>query len=261
MSKKEKYNKEKYNKEKHNKEKHNKEKHNKEKHNKEDYGVLYVIGTPIGNLEDITYRAIRMLSEVDTILCEDTRRTIKLLNHYEIKKPLLSYHSYNEKRVVDKIVLSLKSGKNIALVTDGGTPGISDPGGLLVSNAVNNEIIVNPIPGPSACVTLLSVSGFPSHVFQFVGFLSIKKNKRLKKLADLQNYKGVIILYESPHRMLKLLDEMAEIFANCQIIIGRELTKKFEEIYRGKAKELADNKDQIKIKGEYTILINNYDEG
>jgi len=140
-------------------------------------GTLYVVATPIGNLEDITYRAIRILSEVDTILCEDTRQTAKLLNHYEIKKKLFSYHAYNEKRVVDKIIERLKGDDDLALVSDGGTPCISDPGYLLISKARQEEIEVVPIPGASAFVSLLSVSGFPTHAFQFLGFLPKKKAK------------------------------------------------------------------------------------
>ena len=225
---------------------------------KENNGSLYIIATPIGNLEDITYRAVRILSEVDLILCEDTRQTVKLLNHLEIKKPLKSYHSYNEKRIVDNIITQIKSGKTIALVSDSGTPCISDPGFVLTSQAINNDINVIPIPGPSAFLALLSISGFPTARFQFIGFLPIKKNKRLKLLNNLQNFKGIIILYESPYRIHKLLDNLLEIFPKNQILIGRELTKKFEECYRGTAEELVSRKNDIKIKGEFTILINNF---
>ncbi len=223
-------------------------------------GTLFVVSTPIGNLEDITFRAIKTLFEVDLILCEDTRRTLKLLNHYEIKKSLLSYHSYNEKKILDKIILKLKEGNNIALVTDSGTPCISDPGSLLISTAIEQDITVTPIPGPSAFLALLSVSGFPTNSFNFQGFLSPKKNKRLKILSDLSKFKGVIILYESPYRILKLIEEISQFFENCPVVIGRELTKKFEELVRGTAKELLINKDSLKIKGEYTILINNFNE-
>ncbi len=220
-------------------------------------GNLYVVATPIGNLEDITYRAVKTLSEVDVILCEDKRNTIKLLNHYNIKKPLFSYHSYNEKRVVVKIINMLKNNKELALVSDRGTPCISDPGSLLISHAVSEGIKVIPIPGPSALLTLLSIGGTPSNSFQFIGFLSTKKNKRLKKLSSLLTYEGVIILYESPHRMLKLIEEIAKIYPKNNIVIARELTKQFEEIYRGTAIELYEQKNTIKIKGEYTILIDN----
>ncbi len=221
-------------------------------------GTLYVIATPIGNMEDISYRAVRILSSVDGIICEDTRHTAKLLNRYEIKKPLYSYHSYNKERVADKILSKLVDGEDLALVTDSGTPCISDPGSLLLSQAVDKDIPTVPIPGPSACVALLSISGFPTSSFQFIGFLSIKKNKRLKRLTELSNYKGVIILYESPHRILKLIDEMAEVFPDQNILVGRELTKKFEETYRGTGKELFQNKESLKVKGEYTILIDNF---
>ncbi len=221
-------------------------------------GTLYVVATPIGNMEDISYRAVRILSSVDGIICEDTRHTAKLLNRYEIKKPLYSYHSYNKERVSDKILNKIVEGKDLALVTDSGTPCISDPGTLLVSQAVEMNIPIVPIPGPSAFVTLLSISGFPTNSFQFTGFLSIKKNKRLKRLNELSNYKGVIILYESPHRILKLIEEMAEVFPEQNILVGRELTKKFEETYRGTGKELFQNKESLKIKGEYTILIDNF---
>ncbi|MDH4128232.1 MAG: 16S rRNA (cytidine(1402)-2'-O)-methyltransferase [Spirochaetota bacterium] len=225
---------------------------------KENIGCLYVVATPIGNLEDITYRAVRVLSEVDMILCEDTRQTLKLLNKLEIKKPLKSYHSYNEKRVVDDIIIKLKNGSNLALVSDSGTPCISDPGFVLLSHAINDGIQVIPIPGPSAFLALLSICGFPTSSFQFIGFLPIKKNKRLKILNDLQNFKGIIILYESPYRIIKLLNDLLEIFPNNQVVMGRELTKKFETIYRGTTQELATQKNNIKPKGEFTILINNF---
>lgn len=219
--------------------------------------TLYVVATPIGNLEDMTLRAIRILSEVDLILCEDTRHTVKLLNHLEIKKPLKSYHSYNEDRVVEQITGQLRSGKTMALVSDGGTPCISDPGSKLISKVREEGYDIVPIPGVSALITLLSICGFPTNKFQFIGFLSIKKNKRIKKLADLLNYEGLIILYESPHRIIKLLEEMAEIFPDCKVLIGRELTKKFESIYYGTAKELFEQKEGMTNKGEYTIIINN----
>ncbi|MDH5680554.1 MAG: 16S rRNA (cytidine(1402)-2'-O)-methyltransferase [Spirochaetota bacterium] len=221
-------------------------------------GTLYVVATPIGNLEDISVRAARVLSEVDMILCEDTRHSLKLLNHLGIKKPLKSYHSYNEKRVASSLLSSLKNGKNLALISDSGTPCISDPGFHLISQAVESHIRVEPIPGPSAFLALLSISGFPTASFLFEGFLSPKKNKRLSKLKDLLNYKGVIILYESPYRVIKLLENLADICPDNQIILGRELTKKFEQIYRGTALELATQKESIKQKGEFTILINNF---
>lgn len=221
-------------------------------------GTLYVVATPIGNMEDITLRAVRILSEVDGILCEDTRQTAKLLNRYEIKKPLTSYYSYNEQKVSDSIIDRLDSGEDLALVSDSGTPGVSDPGQHLVKEAGRNGITVVPIPGASAVISLLSVSGFSGGQFCFGGFLSIKKGKRIKKLEELKQFKGIIVLYESPHRILKLIEEMAEVFPDQAILIGRELTKKFEELIRGTSTEILENKDQLKIKGEYTILIDNF---
>lgn len=212
---------------------------------------LYIVATPIGNLEDITLRALRILKEVDLIACEDTRNTKILLNHYEIKKDLISFHEHSKLIKINKIIDLIKGGNSVAVVTDAGTPGISDPGGLLVSEAIKEGIEVIDIPGPSALTALLSISGIYLDEFAFYGFLPTKKGRqtKLKKIAD---EKRPVVLYESPHRIKKLMDEILEFVGDKEIIVGRELTKKFEEVYRGKVSEV---KDEIKEKGEFVVII------
>jgi len=216
---------------------------------------LYIVATPIGNLEDRTFRVSRILKEVDLILCEDMRVTKRLLDHYNIKTPLESYHQHSKIRKINYIVNLLKQGKNLALVSDSGTPGISDPGNKLVSILVN-ELLSNleiiPIPGPNAAITAASISGFPMDKFVFLGFPPHKKGRQ-KFFKEVAEYKHPVILYESPYRIIKTLKELG-VLADFEVVIGRELTKKFETIYRGKISEIIN---QINPRGEFTIIINN----
>jgi 16S rRNA (cytidine1402-2'-O)-methyltransferase len=215
-------------------------------------GNLYTIATPIGNLEDITFRAIKTLKEVDIIACEDTRHTLKLLNHYDIKKPLVSYHQHSKVSKIDYLIKELKSGKNIAIVTDAGTPGISDPGQVLISKAVEEEIKVIPIPGPSAVITALSAAGVPTDSFVFLGFLPHKKGRKTI-LESFKQEKRTIVFYESPHRIEKLLGELKEVLEDRQIVVARELTKMFEEILKGTVSEIQEKLEIIK--GEFVVIV------
>jgi 16S rRNA (cytidine1402-2'-O)-methyltransferase len=219
-------------------------------------GKLYIVATPIGNLEDITLRALRILKEVDIIACEDTRRTLKLLNHYEIKNKLLSYHAYNEEKAGLKIIAYLQEDKSVALVSDGGTPGISDPGAAIVHKARDKGIEVVPLPGASAFTALLSASGFPVKGVFFEGFLYQKGNKRKKRLKELLEREAGSIVFESPYRICKLLTEISEIDSKRILVIGRELTKIYEEIITDTAQNLLTYYEKKKkIKGEFTIYI------
>lgn len=213
-------------------------------------GKLYIVATPIGNLEDITLRALRILKEVDYIACEDTRVTSKLLAHFDIKKPLLSFHAHSGQLKTDKIVQFLEDEKSIALLTDAGTPGISDPGGVLVSEAYEKDIDVVAIPGPSSVVTALSISGFPADEFLFLGFFPRKKGRKTL-LESLVKDKRTIVFFESPHRIEKTLEMLKESMPDRDIFIARELTKKFEEIYRGQISSIA----AIKARGEFVLVI------
>lgn len=214
-------------------------------------GKLFVVSTPIGNLGDITLRALETLKSVDVIACEDTRHTLQLLNHFEIKKPLVSYHQHSKESKVEQIISSILEGKDVAMVTDAGTPGISDPGEILIRSAIENEIEVVTIPGVSAAVTALSVSGLATDEFIFIGFLPHKKGRQTK-LRELAEIKRTIILYESPFRITKLLNELLEFVGDRQVSVCRELTKKFEQVYRGKISEILP---QIKEKGEFVVII------
>ncbi len=218
--------------------------------------MLYIVSTPIWNLEDITFRAIKTLGEVDLIACEDTRTSATLLNHYNIKKPLISYHSYSKITKVDKIIDELKLWKKVALISDAWTPGISDPWYALIKEALNNDINVVPIPWVSACITALSVSWMPSNHFLYLGFLPIKK-WRQTLFKKLQNKEQTVIIYESVHRIIKTLNEFITYFwKDLEIVVGRELTKKFEEFKRWKVWEILEyfenNKD--KVKWEFVII-------
>jgi len=210
---------------------------------------LYVVATPIGNLEDITLRALRILKKVDLVLCEDTRVTKKLLERYGIKTSLESYHQHSKISKINKIVELLKAGKNLALVSDSGTPGISDPGNKLISEIKNIAEII-PIPGPSAVAAIASISGFPMDNFVFLGFPPHKKGRQ-KFFKELSNYKYPVIIYESPYRIIKTLKELKN-YGEFDIVVGRELTKKFETIYRGKIDEIIE---KIKPIGEFVIAI------
>ncbi len=216
---------------------------------------LYIVPTPIGNLEDITLRAINCLKEVELILAEDTRTSLVLLNHLGIKKSLVSFHKFNEHQVVENISNKIAIGMNVALISDAGTPGISDPGFLLVRKCVESGIEVETLPGPTAFVPALINSGFPCDKFCFEGFLPQKKGRQ-KRLTELSVEERTIILYESPHRVIKTLTEIDAIFEhNPKISISRELTKKFEETLRGDSKELIEHFTNNPPKGEFVIVI------
>jgi 16S rRNA (cytidine1402-2'-O)-methyltransferase len=210
---------------------------------------LYIIATPIGNMEDITLRALRILKEVDLILCEDTRVTKKLLEYYNIEKLVESYHQHSSLNKIGKIIELLKQDKNLALVSDSGTPGISDPGNKLISEIKNIAEII-PIPGPSAITALAGISGFPMDKFIFLGFPPHKKGRQ-KFFKELNEYKYPVVIYESPHRVIKTLNELKNI-GEFDIVVGRELTKKFETIYRGKINEIIP---EIELRGEFVIVI------
>ncbi|MFH1594694.1 MAG: 16S rRNA (cytidine(1402)-2'-O)-methyltransferase [Candidatus Omnitrophota bacterium] len=218
-------------------------------------GTLYIVSTPIGNLEDITLRAIQTLKDVDLIAAEDTRHTKILLDRYAISKKQISFFSYNSLRRKDEIIDLLKAGKNIALVSDAGTPGISDPGFTLIRTAIDNNMPVVAIPGPTALIMALVVSGKPTAKFVFEGFLSNKQAKRKNRLAFLKSEERTVILYESCHRIVKLLMDILDIMGDIEIVITRELTKKFEEIKRDKTSILLDHFSKIKPKGEFIVII------
>lgn len=222
-------------------------------------GTLFIIATPIGNLSDITFRAVEVLKTVDIIACEDTRHSRKLLETYNIQKQLISFHSYNEMKNIDRLISLLKDeNHDIALISDGGTPCISDPGFRLVRKAHDSDIPVIPIPGVNAAITLLSVCGFSTSRFSFHGFLSNKGARRRNQLKQLVENKELLVFYESTHRIEKFLNDVSEIFIEKDIVIGRELTKKFETIYRGNTSSINVINDELKAKGEFTIVINNY---
>ncbi|MDO8559176.1 MAG: 16S rRNA (cytidine(1402)-2'-O)-methyltransferase [bacterium] len=225
-------------------------------------GTLYIVATPIGNLEDITKRALRILSEVDLILCEDTRNTKVLLDHYQIKVPTLSYHQHSELKKTEEIISFLREGKNIALVSDAGTPGISDPGNQLVElliSGLGDNIKITPIPGPSALTAIASISGFPTDRFLFLGFPPVKK-RRSRFFEEVINSKYPVIFYESPYRILKTLNEFNSLYTRYKIqdtiiVVCRELTKKFEKIYRGTAAEIIKSLEKEKIRGEFAVIV------
>ena len=217
--------------------------------------MLYIVSTPIGNLKDITLRAIETLKSVDFIACEDTRKTLILLNHYQIKKPLISYYSYNQIRRGEEILKLLTQGKSVALVSDSGTPGISDPGAQLIRRAIENNIPLTHIPGPTALIAALSLSGLPTHKFAFEGFLPKKKGPRKKRLILLSKDDRTIILYESPYRIKVLLSEILEIMGDRDIAVARELTKKFEEIRRGRVSELIKYFEKTRPRGEFIVVV------
>lgn len=215
--------------------------------------TLYLIPTPIGNLDDITLRAIKILQEVEVIFSEDTRVTSLLLNHLNIKKKLISNHEYNEKNNADKLLEYLKNGYSVGLVSDRGTPVISDPGYDLAKAAIENNFNVVSLPGATALIPALTVSGIEPMPFLYYGFLNSKEGKRKKELENLKNVKYTMIFYEAPHRITKTLEEMLDILGNRNISISREITKKFEEIYRGTIKEVIEETKEIK--GEIVIVV------
>lgn len=217
-------------------------------------GVLYVVSTPIGNLDDITHRAVKVLSGVDLIAAEDTRKTKVLLDHLSISKPLVSYYSYNEARRVPELIERLKGGKSVAVVTDAGTPGISDPAFLLVRAAVEQHIPVVPIPGASALLAALVVSGLPTDRFVFEGFLPVKKGRKTK-LEALMHETRTIVLYESPFRIQRTLRDLYEHGGDRRVVVARELTKMFEEIQRGLLSEVLERIRKSTPRGEYVIVL------
>ena len=217
-------------------------------------GSLYIVSTPIGNLKDITLRAIETLKEVDFIICEDTRVTSVLLKHYDIHKELVSMNAQTETKKIPHLIERINNGEKCAIVSDAGTPAISDPGVRLISEAIKEEIEIIPIPGASALVTALAISGLPTDSFVFEGFLPLKKG-RSTKLKELSTEERTIILYESTYRIEKLLKELNEIMPERYVVICRELTKKFEEVRRGFPKELLQNFDESINKGEFVVII------
>lgn len=219
-------------------------------------GVLYLVATPIGNLEDITLRALRILREVDLIACEDTRQTRKLLEHYGIHKPTVSYHEHNEAARAEELVEKLRQGARVALVSDAGTPLVSDPGYRLVSRAIEAGIPIEPIPGPSALLAALSASGLPTDSFRFGGFLPHRQSARRKLLASLESESATVIFYEAPHRILETLADIEELLGDRPVVLARELTKIHQEFLRGTAAELRRLLAARRgVKGEITLLI------
>lgn len=216
-------------------------------------GKLYLVATPIGNLEDITIRAIRVLKEVDCIAAEDTRHTLKLLNHLEISKPLISYHRHNEEIKTDLLIQKLLNGENIALVSDAGTPVISDPGEQIVKDAIKEGIEVVPIPGACALINALIASGLNTKEFAFYGFLSLNKKIRKEKLEEIKNEKRTSILYEAPHKLENTLNDILKNVGDRNIVLAKELTKIHEKFYRAKVSEVLENIENFK--GEFIILI------
>ncbi len=219
-------------------------------------GTLYLVATPIGNLADITHRALQVLSDVDLIACEDTRHTHKLLNHYGIETKTISYHEHNEQQRAAELIERLKRGSNIAVVSDAGTPSISDPGFRLVRAAIENEIVVIPVPGPSALIAALIAAGLPTDEFFFAGFLPSRASARRARLSELQSVPGTLIFYEGPHRLAATLKDAYEILGEREAVVARELTKLHEEIRRGRLSELtADYAEKTDIRGEIVVLI------
>ena len=218
-------------------------------------GTLYVVATPIGNLEDITLRALRVLREVGLVACEDTRRTRTLLTHFGIHVPVTSYFEHNKMAKGPAILKTLREGKSVALVTDAGTPGISDPGFLLVREAREAGIPVVPVPGPSAVVAALSAAGIPADRFVFDGFLPVKPGKRIHRLEALRELQMTLVCYESPHRILAALEAIGQVFGQVEIILARELTKQFEEIVRGTPEALRERFAAGTVRGEFTLVI------
>jgi 16S rRNA (cytidine1402-2'-O)-methyltransferase len=224
-------------------------------------GTLYIVSTPIGNLEDITLRALRILKEVDLIAAEDTRHTLKLLSHYGISKPLISYWGEKEKVKADEVLKRLVSGRSVALVSDAGTPGISDPGSVVIRKALEEGIAVVPVPGPAAIIAALTLSGFSAEEFVFSGFLPARQAQRRKALTDLAFEKRTIVLYESPHRLLESTADMAEIFGARRAAVVKEITKIHEEVMRGAMTELYALLRETKVAGEYVVVIEGRQEG
>jgi 16S rRNA (cytidine1402-2'-O)-methyltransferase len=220
-------------------------------------GTLYLVATPIGNLDDITYRAVKVLGSVDLIAAEDTRKTKILLDHYAISKPMTSYFNYNERQRTPQLIEKLRQGQSIALVSDAGTPGVSDPAFYIVRSALESGIPIIPIPGPSAFVSALIVSGLPTDRFVFEGFLPVKKGRKTK-LGILSTEPRTMIFYESPHRILKTLEEIRATFGERNVVVARELTKKFEEIVRGPISSVLASLTSKPTRGEYVLIVEGF---
>jgi len=218
-------------------------------------GTLYVVATPIGNLKDISFLAIETLKSVDLIACEDTRRTGKLLQHYEIRKPLVSFHDHNERQRTPELIEKLKGGQSVALVCDGGTPLISDPGWWLVHRAIEEGVAVEWIPGPTALIGALALSGLPTDRFVFEGFLPTKPGARRKRLEILNQEERTVVLYESPHRVVKTLQAIQDVCGDVEMSCSRELTKKFEETQRGQVSALLAHFEQHPPRGEFVLVL------
>lgn len=218
-------------------------------------GVLYIVSTPIGNLEDITLRALRVLKEVDLIAAEDTRHSLKLLNHYGISRPIVSYWGEKEKVKAEETLQRLNAGKSVALISDAGTPGISDPGSVLIRRALEEGIEVVPVPGPSAVIAALSVSGLSTEEFVFLGFLPSKQSQRKKVLKELSFEKRTLVAYEAPHRILGAVADMSGIFGERRAVVIKEITKLYEEIIRGSMSEILARLKDSRIAGEYVIVV------
>ena len=222
-------------------------------------GTLYVVATPIGNLEDLTHRATRILQEVDLIACEDTRHTRKLLNHYGIKTKTVSYHEHNEREQALKLIDAIKSGTNVAVVSDAGTPGISDPGFRVINAALEQGVEVVPVPGPTALISALVASGLPSDEFFFGGFLPARSTARRKRLAELTTLQTTLVFYEAPHRIIETLKDARAVLGEREAVVARELTKLHEEIRRGKLSELISTFDEThEPRGEMVLLIDRH---
>lgn len=217
--------------------------------------TLYIISTPIGNLEDITYRAVRILGEVDLIAAEDTRHSLKLLNHFGISKPLTSYFDHNQQLKGERILNALRQGKSVALISDAGTPCVSDPGYQLVRDAVAENIPVVPVPGACAAITALTASGLPTDNFTFAGFPPSRQGKRRTFLSAINALPGTLVLYEAPHRLIDTLNDIREVLGERQVIVARELTKMYEEFIRGSVSEVVATVSQGIVRGEVVILI------
>ena len=218
-------------------------------------GVLYIVATPIGNLEDITLRAIRVLKEADAIAAEDTRHTQKLLSKFDIHTPLTSYHDHNKEEKAPVLVSRLLEGESIALVSDAGTPGISDPGYFLINLAIDQKVPVVPIPGATAAIAALSVSGLPTDRFVFEGFLPSKHTARMKRLTELAKEERTLIFYEAPHRIMQALEDMQTVLGDRKAVLTRELTKVHEQVLRGRIPDVRKQLEAGSMKGEFTIIV------
>lgn len=219
------------------------------------HGILYIVSTPIGNLEDITLRALRILKDVDLIAAEDTRHSLKLLNHFGIKKPLISYWGEKEKVKAEETLERLKDGQSVALISDAGTPGISDPGTVLIKRAIEEGVKVIPVPGPSAVIAALSLSGFSTEEFTFIGFLPAREHQRKKALERVSLEQRTMVFYEAPHRILETVQDIGSVMGDRHIVVIKELTKFHEEIFRGTVQTVLEGLEKSTIAGEYVVVL------